>query len=586
MSSSRQFVVSHKWWSAIIALVVLFVGWQLYGNLTSTAGETRYILSTVQTGTIVSSVTASGQVAANQLLDITPKVSGQITYVGVQPGQVVKTGTLIAEIDTTDAQKTVRDAQANLQSAKLSLQKLQEPADQLTLTQANNALTQAQTGLATAYQSSVNDIADAFLDLPTIMTGMQNIDFGTDASGNVSQQNIDYYGNTATLYNPLGSSYRDAAYNAYQTARTSYDATFADYKTMPSSPDAATTERLLTETYNTSVLTANALKTTYSLIQFYSDQLTQNNKTLRPVATTHINALNSYIGKINPHTSSLLSDTNSLSSDKTDIIEKQQSLAKVQAGADTLDLQSAQLSVTQRQNALLDAQNTLADYYIRAPFDGTIAAVNVHTYDNAGGSAIATLITSQQLADMSLNEVDAAKILLGDKVTLTFDAIPDLTLTGKVAQINPVGTVSQGVVNYDVKIQFDSQDPRVKSGMTVNAAIITASHMDVLTVPQSAVKTQNGNSFVQMFDTPITATAITAAGSQGVLSATAPKQVPVQVGISDDTNVEITSGLTNGEQIITRTITGTATTAAAPSSSSSFGGASRGGGAGAAGIRL
>ena len=70
-----------------------------------------------------------------------------------------------------------------------------------------------------------------------------------------------------------------------------------------------------------------------------------------------------------------------------------------------------------------------------------------------------------------MNEVDAAKISVGNKTTLTFDATEDLTLTGKVAQIDTIGTVEQGVVSYKVKIAFDTQDERIKPGMTANASI-------------------------------------------------------------------------------------------------------------------
>ncbi len=575
-ATTKKYALAHKAVSAIVAVVVLWGGWSLYSRITSTSGVTHYALGTVTKGTVIASVSASGQVSTTQQLDLKPKVTGEILYVGVTPGQHVTAGTLIAEIDPTDAEKAVRDAQANLDSAELSLQKIKEPADTLTMTQSQNALDQSQTALAQAYSTTETDITTTFIDIPDIVTGLQDVVEGTEA--NHSQWNIDYYRNQAQAFNISASSYRDDAYNAFTAAQVAYNSAITDYKnTDLATANTATVERLLKETNDTTKAIATAVKSAAALIQFYKDQLSSNGQTLTPVATTQLSQLNGYTGKLGTHLSALLSDVNALAADAQNLTEKQQSLQKTQGGADPLDIQSQELSVTKSQNALLDAQNTLSNYYIRAPFAGTIASVAVNKYDQAGSTAVASLITQKQIATLSLNEVDAAKIMLGQKATLTFDAIDSLTLTGTVAEIDPVGTVTQGVVSYTVKIGFDTQDTRVKPGMTVNASIQTAIHTDVLTVPSSAVKTQNSASYVQVFTPALTYTG--AVG--GVVSATAPGRVDVQVGLSDDTNTEITSGLKEGDQIVTRTITGTQT--ATPTTSS---GSSRGGFGGGGGIRL
>ncbi len=158
-----------------------------------------------------------------------------------------------------------------------------------------------------------------------------------------------------------------------------------------------------------------------------------------------------------------------------------------------------------------------------------------------------------------------------------------------MAQVNPVGTVTQGVVSYAIQITLDTQNPSVKPGMTVNATIQTAVHQDVLSVPSSAVKTVAGVSTVQVFDPPLADTG----GTTGVTSDVAPKQVPVTIGITDNTNVEILSGLTAGQQIVTRTSSGATAVTAARTTTATAGtaaGAARGGGGfgggGGAAIRL
>ena len=97
-----------------------------------------------------------------------------------------------------------------------------------------------------------------------------------------------------------------------------------------------------------------------------------------------------------------------------------------------------------------------------------------------------------------MNEVDVAKIKVGQKTTLTFDAIDGLSIAGEVIDIDAVGTVTQGVVNYNVKIGFDTQDERIKPGMSVSATIIIEVKQDVLLIPNSAIKSAGEAYYVEM----------------------------------------------------------------------------------------
>jgi multidrug efflux pump subunit AcrA (membrane-fusion protein) len=161
---------------------------------------------------------------------------------------------------------------------------------------------------------------------------------------------------------------------------------------------------------------------------------------------------------------------------------------------------------------------------------------------------------------------------------LDFDAIDGFTATGTVSQVDLVGTVSQGVVSYNVKIAINSADTRIKPGMSVNATITTKQVSDVIVVPSTAVKTAGSKSYVQIFDpkyiagmpssgngmnfgtSTTTTTASTTrramyAGSSAGLSVTttdAPTQVFVTTGATDDSNIAIISGLSGGELVVTR----------------------------------
>ncbi len=571
----KAFALAHKVWSGIIAIAILFIGYKTVSAFRGTATETRYVTAAAEKGTIIASVSGSGQISASNQVDIKAKASGDVTAVVGKEGQFVKAGTAIAYLDATDAQKAVRDAEISLETAELSLQKLQQPADNLSLIQSQNSLANAKQNLVSDYDNGFTDVADAFLEFPGIMSGLHDVLYTVSGgASNTNQQNIDYYTDVAARYDDSAANFKTDAETKYNSALAAYNKNFSDYKATSRSADTATIERLITESYATAKSIDEALKSANNLIQFYEDKLTTAN--MKPVAAADqaLTTLNGYTSKANTHVQNLLSASNSITDAKNSIAENTASLVKLQAGADPLDVQSNELSLQSRKNALLDAQQNLSYATIRAPFDGTIAKLTVKKGDSvSSGGSIGTFITSEKIAVISENEVDIAKIKVGQKATLTFDAIDGLTIAGEVEEVDSLGTVSQGVVNYDVTIKLLSDDDRIKSGMSISVAIITDIAQDVLTVPASAVKSNAAGSYVEVFDAAPAGSASTA----GAVSSTLPRQVSVTTGLSDDTSTQILSGLKEGDIVVTRTITTTAAKPATAASATSLLGGTRAG---------
>jgi HlyD family secretion protein len=584
----NTFVRSHKWWSGLIAVVIIFAGYSVVKAMTSTSGDPSYVTTTATTGSVASSVTGTGQVSTSNQLDLDPQASGNVVYIGVADGQNVTAGTLIAELDTTTAEKAVRDAEVSLQSAQLSYQKLIEPATALSLTQAQNAVSSAQIALTNSYTNSFTSVSTAFLDLPTVMTGLNDVLSGTEV--NKQQDNLSAYAdmvqNPQIGPDPTVLAFKNDALEKYQTALTDYNNSLAAFQLVSLNSSTTTVESLVNSTYNTVQNISEAVKSANDFLNLVKSDLTAQDRTIPAILTTQQNSISTYTSQINTDLSSLLNGLNTITSSQNSLTENIQSLAQLQAGPDPISVQSSELNVTQAQNALIDAKNNLADYYVYAPFDGTVASVNVQVGQAAGtGTSVATFITQQKIADVSLNEVDAAKVQNGQKVTLTFTAIPNLTIAGVVDQVDTIGTVSQGVVTYNVKIGFDTQDPRVKSGMSVNAAIVTAIDQNVVVVPSSAVKTQGTTSYVQVFNPPLA----NSSGSSGAASKIPPTNQIVTIGLSDGTNTEIVSGLKVGDQVVTRTIAGSGAKTTTSTTPSLLGGsaAGRAGGGGfGGGVRI
>jgi HlyD family secretion protein len=119
-----------------------------------------------------------------------------------------------------------------------------------------------------------------------------------------------------------------------------------------------------------------------------------------------------------------------------------------------------------------------------------------------------------------------------------------------------------------VKIIFDTQDERIKPGMSVSAAIITDVKQDVLIVPNAAVKTSGEISYVEMPDETVAADATT--NTSGVTLSKALKQQAITIGLANDSVTEVTEGLNEGDVVISRTISSSSTTATKSSGSSLF----------------
>ncbi len=174
---------------------------------------------------------------------------------------------------------------------------------------------------------------------------------------------------------------------------------------------------------------------------------------------------------------------------------------------------------------------------------------------------------NQTTASISLTEIDVISVKPGQKVTMTMDAFPDKTFTGEVLALNTSGQSSSGVTSYPTIIVFDNSLDNRYPNMSVSANIIIDSKTDVLTIPTSALQTTDGISTVKVL-------------KDGQIS-----QETVEVGISDNTNTEIISGLNEGEVVVVSTTSATTNNGISTSTTKSVFSGSGIGGMGGGGMR-
>jgi len=596
---------------AILIIAVIYFFFFRKGAVTANT----YVLGKVEKGTIVNSVSGSGQVVVSSQVDFKPQASGKIVSVNVKEGDKISAGTVIAEIDSTDAQRAVRDAKLNLDSAQVSLDKILKPADDVTIAQAQDAVSQAQRNLdqatkdrdqqnltndqgqKTAYDNGYNAVSSTYVDLSVMMDDLKDVKNAKSTSGDdlISSYGL-LLGSDSKLIKQFQTDY-DLAYSKYNDS-------LVLFKSVVRNSNPQDIYKLVSNTTDVTVAVSADLEDARNMLDAVVNSDGYKNLSIYGQAEPFKTTVIADIQKVNSHIVALQSVKVGMdSSDQNNPInqkkkedavtlaqetlkEKQSALSKLQEPADVLDVKSQKLVIEQRQNSLNDAESNYGDYFVTSPFDAVVAKTSVSVGDMvSSGTTVATLITTDMQAQVSLNEVDAASIKVGDKATMTFDAIPDLTITGKVYQIDTLGTVSQGVVTYNAKIVFDTPDDRVKPGMSVSADIITNVKDDALVIPNSALKTQGNNTYVEVLDPSLVSSTDLQTGRVTLI--TVPNQVNVEIGVSNDTQTEIVNGLNEGDQIITQVISSAAQSNASGASAvripglgggTGGGGANRGGG--------
>lgn len=236
--------------------------------------------------------------------------------------------------------------------------------------------------------------------------------------------------------------------------------------------------------------------------------------------------------------------------------------AQVQSAKTTLDnlttprtekqIQAA-AALEQARLSLEQAKLNLADAQITAPFDGVVTAVNITAGATGGANAITLADVSQLHVDVLVDETEIANVTVGQNAELTLDAVQGITLTGTVARIDPVGTVSNGVVNYGVRVNLAATTAALKLDMTANASIIGEKAENVLVVPTTAIRTARAQS---TSSTQTTAAPAAMAGNFVlVLKDGQPRPVPVTLGMSANDYTEISGDIQEGDLVVINTST-------------------------------
>ncbi|MCC6346877.1 MAG: efflux RND transporter periplasmic adaptor subunit [Nitrospirales bacterium] len=226
--------------------------------------------------------------------------------------------------------------------------------------------------------------------------------------------------------------------------------------------------------------------------------------------------------------------------------------AETNHGTAVSQVSAAQAQVAQTEAALRTAEINLRYTRIVSPVEGTVVSRNVDVGQTVAASfQTPTLFTiAKDLTQMQINsnvaEADIGRVRVDQPAEFTVDAYPDITFKGRVAQVRNAPITVQNVVTYDVVINVDNSDLKLKPGMTANISVIVESKENVVRIPNAALRFQ-----------------LPEEGRKGaerqrergkgvwILENNKPKRVQVATGISDGAYTELVSGkLHEGQDVI------------------------------------
>ena len=450
------------------------------------AGSGAPKLSSVETktGDITEQIQLNGNVKASQGVDLAFVVSGKIVANYVKVGDKIYAGEPLLAIDDSVLQSQLAQAQAQLDS--LNINTVQSKLDAATQSLYANSLTAAQKSVSTAkgILLTISDIQfshftgqtqdnttlqDAKAKAVNSMLGGPNAGLWTSQS--INQLNGGAYGLVQVAINNPTQDNIDTALSAVQTALQDVSGMI---NAVPIDSSLSAVERA---TINSSEASINLeIITTSANIQAIASQKVNNSAT---ITTTN---------------------------------------AQIEAAEAALDSIKTQISKTT----------------IRALFKGQVDKDNAIVGQLVSPNVPVITISNNNLEiDTYIPEVNLPDAKIGGDANVTLDAYgTGVIFPATIFSVDSAPTIVNGVSAYGAKLKFKDLDNRITPGMTANITVISATHPNVLVVPDSAV-IQNSNKYFVVVD-----------------DGNSKKETrEVSVGLNDGTNIEITAGLKLGEKV-------------------------------------
>jgi HlyD family secretion protein len=269
--------------------------------------------------------------------------------------------------------------------------------------------------------------------------------------------------------------------------------------------------------------------------------------------------------------SKILWEEKTISASEWEAAESNYKVAKADVDAALQTVEAAEYSVQSAEATLKEANENLLKTSIFAPMDGIITALLVEKGERVAGTSMMAGTDILRLANLdrmevltAVNENDIVRVSFNDSALIEIDAYPDRKFKGIVTEIansaSTVGTTTDQVTNFEVKVlllQFSYQDLiqagnnyPFRPGMSASVDILTESKSNILTIPLQAV-TRQADTLQQSDSAKASDNIEEYKEIVFVCENQKAKLTTVKTGIQDNTYIEILSGLSENQEIIT-----------------------------------
>lgn len=466
-----------------------------------------YLTSTAQMQEMTVSVSSTGTIQPIDSYNVSGMVTGEVLEAPFEVGDQVEKGDVLYRIDPGSAETALQQAQLSVQQAQLNYDSI---VDGLNPKASGAGVVQklhVKKGDLVSAGSPIADISDT--STMTLTVPFQSADAQRIAVGSSAQ--VTLAGTLETLTGTVESvANADLVGNGGTLVR--------QVKIRVQNPGALTTSTTATAKVGSIACAGSGT---------FEANLTQ---TVVATGSGEVVSLNVSAGSR---------------------VSAGQVLATLGGSSAQTSLENASISLQNAQLSLQNAQDALDNYTITAPISGTVIEKNFKagdTIDNnsltAAGGTLAVLYDMSTLTfEMKIDEKDINKVQVGQEVTITADAVEGVTFSGVVDTVNINGTTVSGQTNYPVTVVInDPQD--LKPGMNVSADIIVERAGTVLCVPVDAVNRGSDKPTVQVAQEG----ALDENGN--VVDPSKLETREVTLGRNDNDNIEITSGLSEGEIVV------------------------------------
>jgi len=523
LSKLFSWVRTHKLIVVLVVLVLVVLVWKLGQKPVS-----PYETVVVSSADLIQEVSVTGRVQSQESIDLAFEKGGRVVSVLADVGSAVTRGDTLVRLDGADVSASLSQAEANLAFEEASLAKLLRGSREEDVQVSEVTLSNARASLDDAKSSLSQNLFDGYTKTDDAIRNKTDVFFNNPRTN--PEINIPILDSKLTLDLV---ELRKKIEKDLAAWKIDLDALQVDGDaTMRLSP----AKQYLTET------------------KLFLEKLATGVNALIPSSNLSQTSIDLYKADVSvARTTVNLALTNLISSEEkwrnanSAVALATQQLALKKAGATAEDISAQKAKIASARASVSSYQAQLGKLVLKAPISGVVTRQDAK--QGAIASAGVTVVSIQSKGSFKIEanipEVDIAKILVNDPAKITLDAYGDsVAFEGVVALVDPSERVIDGVPTYKVTLTFDDKEEKVRSGMTANMNIETDKRMGVLAIPARAVTEKDGVKTVRVLPAGATPT-------------TVPVERTIETGLrSSDGRVEVVSGLTSGETVVTFEKTG------------------------------